>query len=767
MSVARHWLFLLLTGALCASTTGRAGEHPGLLLTRSGVEVVRANLGSAPLFDASLQKTKEEVDREIDLGIDVPVPRDFSGGYTHERHKRNFFIAQKAGLLFQILDEPRYGYYVRDMLLQYAALYPTLSLHPKERSYARGRLFWQCLNDANWLLYMAQAYDAIYDLLTPDEHELLETRLFRPFADFLSLENPQFYNRIHNHSAWGSAAVGMIGIVMGDDVLVDRALYGFGHGQLVDARASAGGDAQENPREDIEDGAKDDDGGLIFSPGQGRGFLANLDAPFSPDGYYTEGPYYQRYAMYPFLAFAIAMQNVYPDRGVLRYKDEVLIKAVYALLNLADSQGEFFAINDAQKGMSIANSSLVAAVDAAFFYGSKDPELLSIAQEQGGVSLDQSGMAVALGVKAGESEPFRGGSIILRDGPKGDQGGVAVLRDADSALELVFKFSAHGLSHGHFDKLAIAIHDDGREVLQDYGLVRFVNIEPKGGGNYLPENSTWAKQTVAHNTLVVDSRSQYNGDYTASSVHHSELVFSDIGSSTIQLVSARDTNAYGDVAVQRTLALVRAPAGEPVVIDVLRVFSDEVHRYDLPFHYVGQVIDAGFTFAAGHAQRVLGADNGYQHLWLEGLGRPKNDSLYFTWLDNGRFNTLTSAAIRGDELLLTRLGANDPEFNLRRDPSLIIRRTADNATVFASTIQSHGRYSPVTEAATNADGDVENVRVLAANDGYTAVGIRWRSGSESLLMFANNGSSTEQWHRIEINRVPYEWVGPYNWVDTP
>ncbi len=34
------------------------------------------------------------------------------------------------------------------------------------------------------------------------------------------------------------------------------------------------------------------------------GFLANIEEPFSPDGYYNEGPYYQRYAMYPFLIFA-------------------------------------------------------------------------------------------------------------------------------------------------------------------------------------------------------------------------------------------------------------------------------------------------------------------------------------------------------------------------------------------------------------------------------------------------------------------------------
>ena len=83
------------------------------------------------------------MDAEIELGIDTPVPKDFSGGYTHQRHKRNFFIMQKAGVLFQILQDEKYAVYVRDMLFQYEAIYKDLPLHPQTRSYARGKLFWQ------------------------------------------------------------------------------------------------------------------------------------------------------------------------------------------------------------------------------------------------------------------------------------------------------------------------------------------------------------------------------------------------------------------------------------------------------------------------------------------------------------------------------------------------------------------------------------------------------------------------------------------------
>ena len=184
---------LLIAGLTFSSAScAQDQEHPGLIMTKSGVEKIRAELGSVPLFDATLRDVKAEVDAEIELGIDTPIPKDFSGGYTHQRHKQNFLIAQKAGVLFQILQDEKYAIYLRDMLFQYEAMYMDLPVHPQERSYARGKIFWQCLNDSNWLVYMSQAYDSIYDWLSAEERTKLENNLFRPFADFISIENPQF-----------------------------------------------------------------------------------------------------------------------------------------------------------------------------------------------------------------------------------------------------------------------------------------------------------------------------------------------------------------------------------------------------------------------------------------------------------------------------------------------------------------------------------------------------------------------------------------------
>ena len=133
-------MFLMLLG-LTISAISQSTEHPSLSMTKAGVERIRAQLGTVPLFDATVESVKEAVDAEIELGIYTPIPKDLSGGYTHERHKRNFLILQQAGVLFQILEDGKYAVYIRDMLFQYEAMYKNLPLHPQERSYARGKLF--------------------------------------------------------------------------------------------------------------------------------------------------------------------------------------------------------------------------------------------------------------------------------------------------------------------------------------------------------------------------------------------------------------------------------------------------------------------------------------------------------------------------------------------------------------------------------------------------------------------------------------------------
>ena len=743
MNLKKLTFSLLTIGMSLSPLTLQASEHPNLILTESGVERMRENVGQVPLFDKSLASVKQQVDAEIAMGIDTPIPKDFSGGYTHQRHKQNFFIAQKAGGLYQILGDEKYAKYIRDMLFQYEAMYKDLPLHPQERSYARGKLFWQCLNDSNWLVYMSQAYDAIYNYLSKDERQALETNLFRPFADFISIENPQFFNRVHNHSTWGIAAVGMIGLVMNDEELIQRALYGIDD-------------------DGLEVGGKDNDGGTIKIEGQRKGFFANLEEPFSPDGYYTEGPYYQRYAMYPFLIFALAMENNRPDLKVLQHKDNVLLKGVDALLNLSDADGEFFPLNDGQKGMSYYSASLVTAVDLAYFYGNKDPQLLSIVEKQGQVLLQESGLAAAIGVRDGKAKPYLKGSVNLSDGINGKQGGIGVLRHGNEDLTLVFKYAAQGLSHGHYDKLSFSLYEKGEEVLQDYGLARFVNIEQKGGGNYLKENTTWAKTTIAHNTLSINQQKHFGGVYDVASQHHSELFTFDASKDNVKVVSATEENAYPGTFMHRTMAVIKEESFEkPYLLDIMRVTSDSENQYDLPFYYLGQVIDNNFDYQSPTSLHPLGEENGYQHLYVEGKGSAVEGNTKFSWLGAGKYYTLTMLTDAQDDIYLTRIGANDPEFNLRREAGIMLRREKTQDTVFVSVVEPHGSYSPVSESSKNSKSSIAKLELVLNSAKYTGVSIVDVKGKTQLFIIANSDNSDTAEHAVTIDGETYRWTGPY------
>ena len=726
------------------ATTSQA--HPSLILTAQGVKDIRAQLGNIPVFDKTLEKVQKEIDAEIAEGIDTPIPKDYSGGYTHARHKRNFLVLQKAGVLYQILEDEKYAKYVKDMLMQYEEMYKTLPVHPKTRSYARGKLFWQCLNDSNWLVYVSQAYDCIYNYLTTEERDKLETNLFRPFADFISIKNPQFYNRVHNHSTWGNAAVGMIGLVMNDEELIQRALYGIKNVGL-------------------DKNAKDNDGGYINKDGK-AGFLANIEEPFSPDGYYTEGPYYQRYAMYPFLIFAQGLQNVRPELKIFNYKDGVLLKSVNALLQLSDADGEFFPLNDGQKGMSYYARELVTAVDIAYHNGNQDPGLLSIVQKQNQVLLDDAGFAAAIGVKNQKATPYKKQSINLTDGPEGKQGGVAILRAGEEDLTLVFKYSAQGSSHGHYDKLSFSLHEKGDEIIQDYGLARFVNIEQKGGGNYLKENKTWAKQTIAHNTLIQNETSHFKGKYEIGSKNHSVLNYFAVENQNIQVVSAKENNAYPGTELLRTMTIIKDEDFEkPFLLDIMTINSNKKNQYDFPFYYMGQLLNTNFDYTSETSLKALGKKNGYQHLFLEASTKAKNSNSKVAWMNKNKFYTLTATTNKNDDLLFTRIGAKDPNFNLRREAAIMLRRKNAKNTTFVSTIEAHGSYSPVSEFALNSKSSIKEINLILDSKDYTAVSITNINDKTKVFITSNTNASKDAKHTLTIKNKNYNWVGPCTYIN--
>ncbi len=717
----------MLTLLLFVVSVHIAGQHPGLLLTPQGVKEIKSSMNKYPAFIQSVNELRIKADAALSKEILVPVPKDGGGGYTHEKHKNNYYEMNAAGSMYQLTGNVRYARFVQDMLLKYADMYPTLGLHPAVNSSTPGKIFWQALNDAVWLVHAANAYDCVYDFMSKKDRLYVEKNLFRPMAEFISNGNPSNYavfNKMHNHGTWATAAVGMIGYVMGDQELVKKALYGS-----------------------KKDGK--------------TGFIRQLEVLFSPDGYFTEGPYYQRYSIWPFMTFAEVIQHQQPEIQIFNYRDRILLKAVNTLLQCTYN-GAFFYLNDALT-KTVESQEVVSAVDIAYANDPTEKQLLDIARQQATFTVSDAGFTTAKALNKERVVPYAFKSILLHDGQKGDEGGIAILRTGTPPKQtcLTFKATSHGLSHGHYDKLSIVLYDNGNQVLPDYGAARFLNIEPKNAGHYTKENYTWAMQSIAHNTVTVDRKSHFNAEIEVSSAHHSDIQFCDYSNPDLQLVSGSENNAYNEVQLQRTTALISNTDFEnPFVIDIFDVKSDSIHALDLPYYYRGQVVSTSFKYHKNTTElRAMGSANGYQHLWLEATGKTEKPNACFTWVNENRFYSITTLCDSNTEFLMTRVGAGDPNFNLRPEPCFMIRQAGVKNHTFASVVEPHGLYDLSREVTSGYQSAVSSIELIQEDKAFTVLKIAANSGKTYLFVKVNTDFNALKTRTLTLQGKAVSFVG--------
>ncbi|TCJ17700.1 heparinase [Flaviaesturariibacter flavus] len=713
-------LFLLFLAA-----QGAAAQHPRAFATRAELVSLRGQLARYPLLQRSYTDLKGEVDAWLGKDVDVPFPKDPAGGYTHDRHKANYTLIFNAGLLYQLTGDARYAALVRSVLLKYAVLNPTLKNHPEATSSSPGRIFWQALNDANWLVYAGMAYDLVQPALSAADRKTIADGALRPEVDFVTKDLKSWFDLIHNHGVWACAGVGIAGIATDNNDWVEMALYG----------------TDKNRK---------------------SGFVAQLDGLFSPDGYYTEGPYYVRYAILPFYMFANALHKAKPELKIFQHRDQILRKALEAGLQQTNSNGVFLPFNDILKDKDYTSSELVTAIAIARDVYGPLPGLAAVAQKQDRVILHRGGALIAADLAAVRGTlvfPYK--SVSYTDGARGDEGGISLMRSGGSKdlTTVVFKYASHGLSHGHYDQLGISLFDRGSEVLQDYGSVRFVGVEQKFGGRYLPENKSWAAQTIAHSTLVVDEASHFNANETIAGKYHAEKLYSSDGTQ-VQAVSAKEDHAYGDVKMRRSLYLLQLPGRRRLLVDLFGAQSATQHQYDLPYQYGGQLIQTSFPYKTGGAtQKALGTKNGYQFLWKEAEASVKDTVAQFTFLNNRTYYTISSLVRDSATILLVRSGANDPSFNLRREPAYILRKRGGNETFF-NIVEIHGQYDPVAEFSYGAYPSVRELRLL--RDDATCTVAAFRSGNDRVLVLQSNADfDAAAKHETAVDGQTLGWTGPF------
>jgi hypothetical protein len=434
-------------------------------------------------------------------------------------------------------------------------------------------------------------------------------------------------------------------------------------------------------------------------------------------------------------------------------------------LQQTNLNGAFYTYNDAIKDKTYVTSELVTAIGIAWQVYGPHTAWLPVAKAQNRVILSRGGAALSAALQNTKAIPnmYPYATVEYTDGPQGDEGGVSVLRSGKdkNLTSLIFKYSAHGMSHGHFDKLNIHLFDNGNEVLQDYGAVRYVGIEQKYGGRYLPETKGYAMQSIAHNTLVADEKSHYNGKEQESEKHHPVKLYGKAGAGAVQVVSAADSTAYNGITLHRSIFMIELPGAlKPLVVDVYRALSGATHQYDLPFHYLGTAIGTNFKYtSAATQQQTLGKANGYQYLWKEAEAVVRGPLAQFTYLNGGTFYTISSAIGDSATALFARIGANDPNFNMRREPAYILRKTQANCT-FVNVVEIHGIYSAEGEVASSAYPSVSAIETLRNDDDFTVAAITIQ-GKRLLVAQANKNHGAGARHTVELNGQTINWTGPW------
>ncbi len=711
-----------------------------ILLTEAEVELLRKEVGKPSLMGKSIEANRKELEAFMRLPLDVPGHGE-AGGYEHNRHKQNYTYMNLAGRLFLITQEEKYAQFVKDLLAIYAEKYLTFDFHVQKNTNPTGRLFHQILNEHCWLMFTSLAYSCVASVMTEEERTAVVERIFEPMLDMFTVKYAHDFDRIHNHGIWAVAAVGICGLAIGKPEYLEMSVYG-------------------------QD--RDDTGG----------FLAQISQLFAPSGYYMEGPYYHRYAIRPTCVFAEVVHRHMPEVDIYNYKDKVIGNTVQAMLATAYPNGEFPALNDASRTMSITDMGVQVAVSVYSKHYGMDDNILGMAKIQNAVWMHPCGLELSQAYDKAIADreigmPFWP-SVELNEGPTGNNGAQGFIRMQDKTgdvSQLVMNYGQHGMGHGNFDTLGITFFNRGQEVLREYGFCRWVNVEPKFGGRYLDENKSYARQTIAHNAVTIDEQCQNGFDVDRADSVHGLPHFFKVEGTEINGMSAFANDHYPNTDMQRSVFMLNLDELEaPLLLDLYRIEGEGEHQYDYSHQYDGQIVRTNFDYQSFGELSTLGDDFGYQHLWKVASGKVQDTALvswlqnntYYTWLGtSSSAKAIVDENTRDNEVIFTRTGANDPSFNLRSEPAFILRSKGES-TLFASVLETHGYFNEEFEQSVNARGQVKDIRVV----GYNAVGSILEITTEKSLvtvMISNVlGADDQTPHQVELNGKTYSWNGFYS-----
>ena len=228
---------------------------------------------------------------------------------------------------------------------------------------------------------------------------------------------------------------------------------------------------------------------------------------------------------------------------------------------------------------------------------------------------------------------------------------------------LLLDYGPHGGTHGHPDRLSIILYANGRLQAPDFG---------HGCDYRLPEWREWYQQTLSHNTVVVDGRSQHTGARL-------NLFYTSPGAKVADASPVTDRWS-DDVPFQvsgrmrRTVALL----DDSFLVDIFRVQQGQV--FDWVYHNFGSFETES---ERSEPESRLGEINGYQHIKNVQRRKKPGESWSGSWRSEGQGLKLTMVGAQELEIITGEgLGPHIDE-----TVPLVLARGRQRDTIFKAVLE--------------------------------------------------------------------------------
>lgn len=654
-------------------------EHPRVYLTPAEIAALKAEIarpGSriAPRYAGF----KGSRDRDIARPFTVPSPADVSAGPnspassgTNSAHYRLSSQARDAGILYALTGDTAYAARARDILLAYADAYNT---YPVNRS--KGRATSQALNESDWVIRLAWAYDQIVPsgVLTDAQRMHIEQDLLRAAIETSIL--PSSNRTCSNWQTWHNAALGVVGLCLGDRVYLGLALNG------------------------------------AYKDGKHHyGVAHQIAHDILPDGLFWERSLgYHYYALNALVQLAEAVRHAGVDLYHLQVPSQTDTlrgdrhwgygppNTTRSLRMMFDApffyrfpDGSFAQVADSRQSRQTAGELYEIA-----YREYRDPKYAALIRSLSSRGYGPAFVAISPDLPEGKLEwadgPFcltglNGGGCSLFPST-----GYAILRGSPADTEATavnLTFGPYGGGHGHPDKLGVTLYGRGAILAPDPGAFSYDS----------PLHVTWSKQTVAHNTVTVDETAQF--PQGASENHFQDEPFYRRGTGRrsygrllafeagplLKLVRADCEDAYDGVLLDRTIVLIN-----PYVVDLYRVSSDQEYLYDWSLHANGAFeTPVELSPQAG----PLSDRMGYRHIEAVRSGKTP-ETWTADWIDRPASRGLRLIGLSGGEDGALVAGQGPKKEGGRRALLLVRRKT--RSTTFASVLEPY-RGAPIISSA--------------------------------------------------------------------